>query len=63
MSRIRYYMGRHRIIILHNYLIAKKVQIMHLETGYVGNKSLGYKTVHRFDCDITMVRNCWRNKK
>jgi len=41
----------------------KKVLIMHLQSGYVGNKKLGYKNVKPFDMDITMVRFCRGNKK
>ena len=58
---VRYYMGRHSILILHR--VKKKVLIMHLECGYVGNKDLGYKNVKPFDMDITMVRLCRGNKK
>lgn len=36
---------------------------MHLETGFVGNTSLTYKSVETGDMDIVPMRMLWRNKK
>lgn len=36
--------------------------VMHLETGYTGNKKIGYKKVKYGDIDITMIRFCRKNK-
>lgn len=58
---IRYYIGRHQIQILIKY--KNRALIRHLEKGYVGNKKLGYKNVNINDLDITMIRNCRKNKK
>ena len=60
MSDIRYYMGRHKIGILSK--DGKKAIIMHLENGYVGNKSEGYKHIHKYDKDIAPMRLLRRKK-
>ena len=57
---VRYYLGRHAIVILHHAKL--KVLIMHLQKGFVGNKDLGYKDINPFDMDITMLRFCRRVK-
>lgn len=61
---IRYYMGRHKICIMHKN--KKKNIIMHMESGYVGNKREGYKNVEPGEYDIVLPRHCeytnWRKE-
>ena len=57
---MRYFRGRHKIRILVSF--GKHALIVHLEFGYVGNKTLGYKTVWNGVKDITAVRLCWGRK-
>lgn len=57
---IRYYMGRHKIIIIEK--DKKKALIMHLEDGYVGNKDLGYKKVKNLDRDVVPMRILYKRK-
>ena len=54
MSKIRYYMGRHAVyIIIAN---GKNCLIRHLQSGYVGNKEIGYKNVKFGDLDNAPTR-------
>lgn len=59
-DNIRYYMGRHKIEVLLQ--IFKKSYIKHLENGYTGNKTEGYKDVVIGEYDITLTRMCRRKK-
>jgi len=57
----RYYLGRHLgIIIIKG---KKKAIFRHLEKGYVGNKSEGYKQVDFNDSDICLLRLLYNDKK
>lgn len=60
-EKLRYYMSRHAIKII--FKKGKKALICHLEKGYVGNKTEGYKKVIPGDGDICLIRCCRRNKK
>lgn len=57
-NNYRKYLGRHEIFIMGTY--GKKVLIVHLEEGYVGNKKCGYKDVKPGDMDIVLIRHCRR---
>lgn len=48
-------MGRHKIKILFHG--KKKNLVEHLESGFVGNKQLGYKNVKKGDKDIVLSRH------
>jgi hypothetical protein len=52
-------MGRHKIKILFHG--KKKNLVEHLESGFVGNKQVGYKNVKKGDKDIVLVRHCYKN--
>ena len=41
----------------------KKALIRYLESGQVGNKREGFKTVRPGYQDVTLIRHCWRRKK
>lgn len=57
----RFYMGRHKIFITD--IQGNKSMIIHLEEGFVGNKTEGYKKVKFPDMDITVTRNCRYKKR
>ena len=58
---LRYYMGRHKIKIIDQK--GKKALIEHLESGYVGNEKIGYKSVCYPLKDVVLVRHCYYNRR
>ena len=58
--KIRFYMGRHRVKIIIKG--SKKALIEHLESGFVGNKREGYKSVSLNERDVVPLRICYNNK-